>query len=56
MRAVGLAVILLGVLTLVYPYYEEWVPFITLRTSDAYIFGGLLIALGGLTLAIYRNS
>ncbi|MGV3491319.1 MAG: hypothetical protein ACO1OG_08360 [Devosia sp.] len=55
MRAVGLAAILLGVLTILFPYYEEWVPVVTLSTTDSYMFGGLLMAVGALTLAIYRG-
>lgn len=55
MRAVGLGAILLGVLALLYPYYAEWAPFITMGASDTYLVGGLLIAVGGLTLAIHRS-
>jgi uncharacterized protein YjeT (DUF2065 family) len=55
MRSVGLAVILLSVLFFLFPYYREWVPFIHLATNDTRIIGGLLLAVGALTLAIYRR-
>jgi hypothetical protein len=55
MRAVGLAAILLGVLVFLFPYYREWVPFISFRSNDSMLFGGLLVAVGGLTLAVYRS-
>ncbi len=55
MRAIGLAAILLGILALLFPYYGEWVPLIRMKPSDSYLFGGLLVAVGGLTLAIWRS-
>lgn len=55
MRSVGLAAILLGVLVFLFPYYGDWVPFITLKPSESQIFGGLLVAVGALALAIYRG-
>ena len=46
MRSVGLAAILLGVLVFLFPYYGDWVPFITLKPSESQIFGGLLVLVG----------
>jgi hypothetical protein len=56
MRAVGLGVLLLGVLFFTFPYYRELVPFIRLAGDDTRLLGGLFVALGGITLAVYRNG
>jgi hypothetical protein len=59
MRVVGLAVLLLGSLAFLYPEFPElhrFVPMVALSKSDSMLLGGLLIAVGGLTLAIYRSS
>lgn len=56
MRSVGLAAILLSVLVLLFPWYHHWVPFIRLSTLDSRIFGGLLLAVGALTLAVFRRQ
>jgi len=55
MRAIGLAAILLGLLSLMIPLYREWVPFIDVSDDDARLMGGLLIAVGALTLAVHRR-
>ncbi|MDB5538831.1 MAG: hypothetical protein JWQ89_558 [Devosia sp.] len=56
MRSVGLGAILLSVLVFLFPWYGDWLPFISLSTSDSRIVGGLLLAVGALTLAIHRNA
>ena len=55
MRTVGLGALLLGVLFFTFPSYHEWVPFIRLATSDTRLLGGLFVAVGAITLAVYRN-
>ena len=55
MRSVGLAAILLSVLIFLFPWYHHWVPFIRLSTGDSRLFGGLMLAVGALTLFVYRN-
>lgn len=55
MRSVGLAAILLSVLVFLFPWYGEWVPFVSISTTDSRIVGGLLLAVGALTLAVYRR-
>ncbi len=55
MRSVGLAAILLSVLIILFPFYRQWVPYIRLSTEDARILGGCLLAVGALTLAVFRN-
>ena len=54
MRAVGLTALLFGALAFLFPYYHELVPFIRLEQTDRMLVGGLLTAVGALTLAIYR--
>ncbi len=54
MRSVGLAFILVGVLVFLFPFYGEWVPVISFTPSESQLFGGLLVAVGALTLAIHR--
>jgi hypothetical protein len=57
MRAIGLGALLLGALAFLYPEFPElhrFVPMIDLSKSQSMIIGGLLIAVGGLTLAIFR--
>jgi dipeptide/tripeptide permease len=56
MRSVGLAAILLSVLVFLFPWYGDWLPFISLSSKDTRIFGGLLLAVGAITLAIYRRA
>ena len=55
MRAIGLAALLLGALALVYPIWDQWVPMLRLAAPDAQSLGGLLVAVGALTLAIHRQ-
>lgn len=55
MRSVGLAAILFSVLLLLFPFYRQWVPHIGLTTVDSRILGGCLLAIGALTLAVFRN-
>ena len=55
MRSVGLAAILLSVLILLFPFYRHWVPYIRLATDDSRILGGALLAVGALTLVVFRN-
>lgn len=55
MRSVGLAVILLSVLILLFPFYRHWVPHFRLSTDDSRMLGGTLLAVGALTLAVFRN-
>ena len=55
MRSVGLAALLVAVLILLFPFYRQWVPHIPLSTGDSRLLGGLLLAVGAVTLAIFRN-
>ena len=55
MRSVGLAAILLSVLIILFPFYRHWMPYIRLSTDDSRILGGVLLAIGALTLAVFRN-
>lgn len=55
MRAIGLAALLLSVLMFLFPWYDQWVPFIRISSQDTRILGGLLLAVGAITLAVYRN-
>ena len=55
MRAIGLAALLLGALALVYPIWDQWLTMIRLSAPDAQLLGGLLVAVGALTLAIHRQ-
>lgn len=54
MRSVGLAALMLAILILLFPFYRQWVPHIRFSTEDTRLFGGLLLALGALTLAVFR--
>jgi hypothetical protein len=57
MRAVGLVALLLGALTFLYPQFPElhrFVPMVSLDKDQSMLLGGLLVAVGGLTLAIFR--
>ena len=56
MRALGLAVILLGVLVLLIPYLREWLPALTLNRGDSLLTGCLLVAVGALTIGLSRSS
>ncbi len=55
MRSVGLAAILLSVLVILFPFYRQWLPYIRLSTEDSRILGGCLLAIGALTLVVFRN-
>lgn len=55
MRSVGLAVILLSVLILLFPFYRQWVPYIRLSTEDSRLFGGTLLVAGAISLVVFRN-
>lgn len=55
MRAIGLAALLLSVLVFLYPWYRQWVPVLDISNNDTRIVGGLLLAVGALTLAIHRR-
>jgi hypothetical protein len=55
MRSVGLAAILLSVLVLLFPFYRQWVPYVRLATGDSRILGGCLLAIGALTLMVFRD-
>jgi hypothetical protein len=55
MRAVGLAFLLLGTLAFTFPMYDQWVRWLVLTRSESMWLGGLLVACGALTLAIYRR-
>lgn len=55
MRSVGLAALLLSVLIFLFPWYDHWVPFMTISANDSRLLGGLLLAVGALTLAVYRR-
>ena len=56
MRSVGLAAILLSVLILLFPFYRQWVPHVRLSTEDGRLLGGALLAIGALTLAVFRKT
>jgi hypothetical protein len=55
MRSVGLAVLLLAILFLLFPFYRQWVPHIRISTEDSRLLGGLLLAVGALTLVVFRR-
>ncbi len=55
MRAIGLAALLLSVLMFLFPWYDQWVPFIRIASQDTRIVGGLLLAVGAITLAVHRS-
>jgi|EndMetStandDraft_5_1072996.scaffolds.fasta_scaffold4643728_1 hypothetical protein len=55
MRSVGLAAILLAVLIFLFPWYHQWLPYLRLSIGDSRLLGGLSLAVGALTLIIYRN-
>lgn len=55
MRSVGLAAILLSVLLFLFPWYREWIPFIRFSAEDTRLLGGLVLAVGALTLVVYRD-
>lgn len=59
MRAVGLIALLLGAVTFLYPEFpglHRFVPMVSLGKSDSMLLGGLLIAVGALTLAIFQPN
>lgn len=56
MRSVGLAAILLSIMIILFPFYRQWVPHIGLSTEDSRILGGCLLAIGALTLAVFRKT
>ena len=55
MRSVGLAALLLSVLLFLYPWYRHWAPVLDISNNDTRIVGGLLLAVGALTLAVFRG-
>jgi hypothetical protein len=59
MRTIGLIALLLGALAFLYPSFPElhrFVPMLNLDKSQSMLLGGLLVAVGALTLAIYRPT
>jgi hypothetical protein len=59
MRAIGLTALLLGALAFLYPEFPQlhrFIPMISFDKSQSMMLGGLLVAVGALTLAIYRPS
>ena len=56
MRAVGLAALLLSVMFFLFPLYHAYVPFLHFRLDETRLLGGLLLAVGALTLAIYGRD
>ena len=56
MRSVGLAALRLSVMFFLFPYYREFVPFIIIGTNDSRLVGGLLLAVGALSLAVYSRQ
>ena len=55
MRSVGLAALLLAILVLLFPFSRQWVPPIRISTEDSRLLGGLLLAVGALTLVVFRR-
>ena len=55
MRSIGLAALLLSVLVFLYPWYRHWAPVLDISNNDTRIVGGLLLAVGALTLAIHSR-
>jgi hypothetical protein len=55
MRSVGLAALLLAIVFLLFPFYRQWVPYIRISTADSRMLGGLLLAVGALTLVVFRR-
>ncbi len=56
MRSVGLVALLLSALFFLFPQYREWVPFIAMGINESRIVGGLLLAVGALSLAVYSRQ
>ena len=56
MRSVGLAAILLSVLILLFPFFRQWLPHIRLSTEDSRLLGGALLAIGALTVSVFRRQ
>lgn len=55
MRAVGLFVMLIGILGLAYGEWRAYVPF-HLNLLEARVFGGLFVALGAMTILVFRGQ
>jgi len=56
MRAVGLFTLLVGVLGVTYRDWHAMVPSLRLSLMEVSVFGWLFIALGAMTLLVFRGS
>jgi uncharacterized protein YjeT (DUF2065 family) len=55
MRAVGLVLILIGLVSFGLPAYHHFVPWLAIRDNELRLIGGLLFILGGATLWFTRG-
>lgn len=55
MRAIGLLVLLFGVLGVTYREWHGLMPFLHLSRLEMSVFGWLFIALGAMTLLVFRS-
>lgn len=55
MKAVGLTFLLVGALAFLFPYYDQFVSGLTLTGDQSRLIGGLCVAVGALTLAVFRQ-
>ena len=56
MRAVGLFTLLLGVLGVTYREWHGLLPSLRLNSMEMSVFGWLFIALGAMTLLVFRSK
>jgi uncharacterized protein YjeT (DUF2065 family) len=56
MRSIGLFALLLGALFFLYPSFRHMLPALDLSAENTRLLGGLLVAAGGISLALFRSS
>lgn len=56
MRALGLLMILVGVVSFALPAYQQYMPSLPLAPNDLRLLGGALFILGGVTLWVTRQG
>jgi hypothetical protein len=52
MRVLGLATLVVGIIFMLLPAYAHYLPLLNVSADNGRLLGGLLIALGGIALAI----
>ncbi len=55
MRAVGLVLILIGLISFGLPAYHQFVPWLAIRDNELRLIGGLFFILGGATMWFTRT-